>query len=333
VIITDSSERSSRNWFPQGVNLIVLDDYISPQHFGERSDFLYKILRATSPKRVHIINSIAGWILMKQYGQVMEKSMEIYGNFYAFQYDDDGSIVGFIKEYFEDCFPFLKKVFSDNRRVKIDLIKTFDLDEQEANKLEVAYNPVRFEECERSSQGSSERFSVLWAGRLDAEKLPHHIAALASRIPEMDFYVYGSPAVDKGGIPPYLEGHENIKLCGKFDRFTEIFDSRPYDCFLFTSKWEGMPNVILEAIYCGIPVVAPDIGGVAEVVVDDKTGILVSGPYDLDGYETALRFLKDNPTQSKKYAENARTVVREIFNWNRFKTTVASAYLEDLKRE
>jgi glycosyltransferase involved in cell wall biosynthesis len=50
---------------------------------------------------------------------------------------------------------------------------------------------------------------------------------------------------------------------------------RAADLMLFTSHNEGLPNVVMEALGAGLPVVATDVGGVGEVVVDGATGRLV----------------------------------------------------------
>ena len=51
---------------------------------------------------------------------------------------------------------------------------------------------------------------------------------------------------------------------------------RNADIFALISNWEGLPLSILEAMQCRLPVVASDVGGVSEAVINDETGILVS---------------------------------------------------------
>ena len=65
------------------------------------------------------------------------------------------------------------------------------------------------------------------------------------------------------------------------------------DVFTLTSRWESLPLSIIEAMAAGLPVVATDVGGVGELVVDRSTGALVP-PGDPDALATALdRFLAD----------------------------------------
>lgn len=50
-----------------------------------------------------------------------------------------------------------------------------------------------------------------------------------------------------------------------------------YDAFIYTSDFDGLPNILLEMLGAGLPVIAPDVGGIREAVINGVTGKLVSG--------------------------------------------------------
>ena len=59
------------------------------------------------------------------------------------------------------------------------------------------------------------------------------------------------------------------------------------DLFVFPSLDEGMPNAVLEAMACGLPVIGTRISGTEELVVDDQTGTLLE-PGDVNALSDAL---------------------------------------------
>jgi glycosyltransferase involved in cell wall biosynthesis len=64
-----------------------------------------------------------------------------------------------------------------------------------------------------------------------------------------------------GHLPDPAEVARHLRLC---------------DLFLLPALWEGMPNSLLEAMACGVPVIASDAGGIPEVVHDGVNGLLLS---------------------------------------------------------
>lgn len=101
------------------------------------------------------------------------------------------------------------------------------------------------------------------------------------------------------------------------------------DLFVLYSDGEFSPFVILEAMACGLPVVASKIGGLAEFIEDGKDGILVR-PKDMDGLKDAiLKVLQDDvlrlrlisnayakvsPYTLKKVTEETLDLFNEVLN-------------------
>ncbi len=86
------------------------------------------------------------------------------------------------------------------------------------------------------------------------------------------------------------------------------------DLLALPSLWEGLPNVMLEAMAAGVPVVATRVGGVPDVLADGETGILCepSVPSIAAGLLRAL----DHPDEAARMAKAARDLIRERFDIN-----------------
>ena len=88
------------------------------------------------------------------------------------------------------------------------------------------------------------------------------------------------------------------------------------DVFVLPSAWEGMPNVVMEAMAAGCPVIATRIDGTTELIPDESFGRLVT-PDDAEELASALaEVLADRP-QAQARAARARERVAGLFGVNR----------------
>jgi glycosyltransferase involved in cell wall biosynthesis len=104
---------------------------------------------------------------------------------------------------------------------------------------------------------------------------------------------------------------EHVMLAGKKDDVTPFY--RQADIFVLTSDWEGTPNVVLEAMAAGLPVVATDVGGVSDLVIHGETGFLV-GPDDEPAMIDRLLYLINNEERRKQMGRRAREYVTEHYS-------------------
>ncbi|MFB6151949.1 MAG: glycosyltransferase family 4 protein [Haloarculaceae archaeon] len=89
-----------------------------------------------------------------------------------------------------------------------------------------------------------------------------------------------------------------------FDRYREA------DAFVLPSHSEGFPNVVLEAMAHGVPVVATRVGGIDEVVTDGETALLVP-PGDSEALADAVGRLQDDPGLRARLVRNGVELARE----------------------
>jgi glycosyltransferase involved in cell wall biosynthesis len=106
------------------------------------------------------------------------------------------------------------------------------------------------------------------------------------------------------------------------ERLVELF--RTSDVFVLPSLAETFGIAAVEASAAGLPVIASNVGGLCDIVVDGKTGLLV-GPGDVTALGEALRLFETNPSLRLRYGLHARQHALEHFD-----ATVNATKLADL---
>jgi glycosyltransferase involved in cell wall biosynthesis len=92
-----------------------------------------------------------------------------------------------------------------------------------------------------------------------------------------------------------------------------------------TSNSEALPLVIAEAMACGVPVVAPNIGGIPEIIKDESVGRTVSDRSP-ESFINAIAELTGNPEHYSDISRNARVWVQKAFSLDRMLEEIAVLY-------
>lgn len=122
---------------------------------------------------------------------------------------------------------------------------------------------------------------------------------------------------------------EKVCFLGKQQNFIQALQSS--DVFLLPSESESFGLAALEAMSCGVPVVASNTQGIPEVVLDGETGFLAEVG-DIDAMAAHVLRLLENETLLKTYSENARRIVEEKFNQDNIVTAYENYYFKTLEK-
>jgi N-acetyl-alpha-D-glucosaminyl L-malate synthase BshA len=103
------------------------------------------------------------------------------------------------------------------------------------------------------------------------------------------------------------------------------------DLLLLTSLYESFSLAALEAMACGVPVIAPEVGGIPEVVVDGKTGFLYPADEHSHAVSIGVKLLSD-PKISRK-AKNEAILHSHNFDINKVVSKYENFYLKSMNMQ
>lgn len=100
-----------------------------------------------------------------------------------------------------------------------------------------------------------------------------------------------------------------------------------FDIFVLASQQEGRPTSIMEAMAAALPVVATRVGGVADLVIDGRSGLLVA-PDDVAALTRAIVALADDAGTRQTFGEAGRKLAAESFSLVSMVQTYQAFYLD-----
>ena len=149
-------------------------------------------------------------------------------------------------------------------------------------------------------------------GRLDEQKAYDVLVRALPELPDVTAVIVGEGS-ERDRLAELAHGlgvSERLVLTGWSAEARRHLTT--FDVFVLPSRFEGLPLVLIEAMLAGLPVVATDVGGVAEVVVDGTTGILVE-PEDPAGLARAVETLVQDAELRRTMGDRGRRRARELF--------------------
>jgi len=214
------------------------------------------------------------------------------------------------------------------------------------NKLTVIPNgldPAEFEKKDLGPRASGFRNSlhlspdasvILTIGRLERQKGISFFLQAAREVlrefPQACFLIVGE-GPDKAKLISLVRNlgiEKAVRFLGFRDDVPEIMAAA--DIFVLASLWEGMPNVVLEAMASGKPVVGTRVEGTDELVISGETGLLVP-PADAKALARDIRRLLQEPVLARRMGQAARKRVKEHYTVQKMVERYAKLYRDLLK--
>lgn len=180
----------------------------------------------------------------------------------------------------------------------------------------------------------SDTVRLLYVGRLVASKSPMVLMEAVSMLQKMDVPPFTLQMVGDGAQRSELEKmvidhglNRVVTFSGWVEREKLVDVYRGADIFATATSWEGMPNTVLEAMACGLPVVGTAAPGMDQLVQNGVNGYLVPVG-DATKLADRLRMLIENAVERRRMGQESRKIAAEQFSWD----YIAAQYVDVYRR-
>jgi len=323
-VVTDHNDMSAKDWLPPGTHFRVLSELVPTLTLEERVEIVTALVYHLQPKAILTIQSASVWEAIALRGAALSNVTNCYGFLFSRGVQSDGRVLGHADRYLRACLPHLRRVYFDSRSFEQRLLRDYGIPPSLRTRFSVIYQPPR-EELASRVRGAGIREArpsrVLWAGRIAPEKNLALVAEVVRRLPEVDFDIYGA------GDQQYVrelskQFPSNASFKGSYLSFSDIPFER-YTAFLYTTLYDGLPNVLIEVGRAKLPMVAPNVGGIGELI-DAETGWLIKDTTDPTEYVLALEMIEAELSEITRRTGNMSKKVADRHSWDAYVQSISA---------
>ncbi|MGO3653844.1 MAG: glycosyltransferase family 4 protein [Sphingobacterium sp.] len=201
------------------------------------------------------------------------------------------------------------------RRIKLILVETNQLKVELSSEFQIEkvilFPNFKFQIDSPVRKRDENKIRLVFLSRINRKKGLDFLFSLSDRLVNVDnveIFCYG-PVNDEDKVYFYsqLKTHTNLTYGGTVP-FTDVVNVlSTFDVFIFPTKYftEGLPGVIIEAYFAGIPVVATRWKYAQEFIDDGKSGLLVEWD-NFEDFLDKIQLLIDNPVLLNQMKESAK---------------------------
>jgi glycosyltransferase involved in cell wall biosynthesis len=162
--------------------------------------------------------------------------------------------------------------------------------------------------CREALDIASPSFAVGYIGRLAREKGADVLLRAAGRLPDVAFVIAGD-GPERDALR--REAPANVRFAGRIADVRTVLAA--VDALAIPSRQEGQGIVALEAMAAGVPIVASEVGGLAQTLSNGVTALLTP-PEDAGQLADALMRLRDDADLRQSLTTQAHAVVAECYD-------------------
>lgn len=339
VLATSLAQRTRRELIPDDVNFVQLDERWLGLDPGIRSRLLAQLIILARPDLIVSVNCHHFTEAMPDYSRQILDGTRVFATLFAFDRVGAGYPTNPITDdsqraYLDDIDGIITDNTTTARLVEDILALPHEQilihrqpamdDVPPLEETTAAYTDEQFDHAHP--------FRLVWPHRLDAEKRPDVLIELARELRRRDLPVvidvWGQRVLTIEGDSLMTDLAEaGVTYRGPYSGGLPALPTREYHGLLLTSQSEGLPLVLVQSLLLGLPVVASGVGGVPDIIQDGVTGLLSSGPDDIDGFADAIRSLLSDAPRRRALIEAGHAFAARHHSWDAFEHTVATALL------
>ena len=337
VLLTDVHEPDRPSWLDERLEVADFAEAFPPGEMNpaHREHLLIDLISGHRVRRVVNVNSRLAWNLYTSFGRQLATWVDLYVYFFCWDKNEHGDKGGYPIREIQMAANDLAGMFFDSAALKHEIEWRYHLPKSFRERLFVLYTPAEepvgdFSEMFLRRRRENLPLRAFWAGRFDRQKRLDIVMEIARRMPELEIWMYGKQVLGGGGNP-LDSAPKNVRVFDPFRHFGELpFDE--FDFYLYTSEWDGVPNMIITAGINAIPTVASLVGGVGELLTEE-TGWPVTEWDDPDAYVRRIRQMLENPEETVRRAKAFHKHVRELCNDEKFAADIRKSILESGRAE
>jgi len=332
LIITTEQSRGSapRRTLGLDKNVALLDlPKITSADYGEKqAQLIYttlsSLLNNIAPRVIHVVLSELGYNYVAKYGDVIRSCGEAKIVFTGYNYltSPANRKNGYSVEHMVENYQYCDLITTDSESMKEIWVDDFGFDD---NKVLVHKQLLPLPSKRRKRSGPTK--NILWAAHIRKEKNPEMVVDIARALQgrrDIKIECYGEldPHQYKNENPFISAELPNIAYKGAYKNFFQDINLNKYDLFLYTSRNDGTPNVVLEAGLAALPIVSSAIGGIPSAL--GKGAVLIHDVDSTAEFAGAIESILSNEVVAEERATKLRNKLAKLHSPEEFDKQIST---------